>query len=285
MSPACDIYSLGCLMWEMLHAQPLWVGLSQDAILARVAEVQEGPPFARHIPAPVQVRAGLLFACLGPRPFARSANAGRASMHHNLHLRSCSRAQVDACRPTPPRPPIPPLVAAQSPLLPSGYPQHIPSDLTSQGRGPCTHGREESAQWTHAAAALRRTAPQPPPPRPAPVGAGTELRCGRSAWWRAAWRALAPAGHRRPCCTSACRPCCARWGPTSRLPPQRPCPVSATLGCAVRLVCSVLPLPAAQAVPGGAALHWALLCWHEWRLLRPYVWGGGGWGGCTGGRL
>ena len=55
LSPACDIYSLGCLMWELLHAQPLWVGLSQDAILARVAESQEGPPFARHIPAPVQV--------------------------------------------------------------------------------------------------------------------------------------------------------------------------------------------------------------------------------------
>ena len=111
MSPACDIYSLGCLMWEMLHAQPLWVGLSQDAILARVAESQEGPPFARHIPAPVQVSWSIGSLPRSPAqhsPLARSANASRVSVHHELHLRSCRRAQLHAglhpsphCSPAP----------------------------------------------------------------------------------------------------------------------------------------------------------------------------------------
>ena len=158
MSPACDIYSLGCLMWEMLHAQPLWVGLSQDAILARVAESQEGLPFARHIPAPVQVRSGALAACLG---HLHSTAPSSAVPMPVVCITTCICDHVDGHSSMLVF--TPPLIATLPPLLHLVPPQHTPARLTSQRQHPCPHDSKGRAQQAHAAA-LRRTTCSPPPP-------------------------------------------------------------------------------------------------------------------------
>ena len=56
LSPAADIYSLGCLLWEMLHASPIWHGHTPGTVLKRVVDVKEGPTISTHIPVSVEAR-------------------------------------------------------------------------------------------------------------------------------------------------------------------------------------------------------------------------------------
>lgn len=40
----CDIYALGCCIWELFGENPIWEGLTAHAIMFRVALKEEFPP-------------------------------------------------------------------------------------------------------------------------------------------------------------------------------------------------------------------------------------------------
>ncbi len=66
--PACDIFSFGILMWEMLTAQHVYQGISDSQVVLQVVEVDLRPTFPSDTPSSYK---DLANACTSAVPHER----------------------------------------------------------------------------------------------------------------------------------------------------------------------------------------------------------------------